>query len=190
MNKTFTSEDVLCRIQPTPNPNAWKFIVNHPVLTEGKITYTNQDEAENNRLAQELLKLDGVRQLHFFTNVITVTHEFDVSLDDLRDSVLAIIRTRLPVHNPDIAPAGKKKRSLEGLSKEIQLVDSILDRTVRHHLQADGGDIEVIDVQGNQVLIHFEGACGGCPSSTTGTLMAIEGILQDEFNPEAEVVPV
>ncbi|MGZ3691140.1 MAG: NifU family protein [Pseudobdellovibrio sp.] len=36
----------------------------------------------------------------------------------------------------------------------------------------------------------YQGACGTCPSSTSGTLMAIEGILKDEFNPSVEVVPL
>ena len=41
--------EVLVRIQPTPNPNAWKFILDRPVLTEGKATYADSEEAKHAR---------------------------------------------------------------------------------------------------------------------------------------------
>jgi len=40
------------------------------------------------------------------------------------------------------------------------------------------------------LYVSYQGACGTCPSSTTGTLMAIEGILREQYNPEIEVIPV
>ncbi|RYZ63941.1 MAG: hypothetical protein EOP09_16785, partial [Proteobacteria bacterium] len=36
----------------------------------------------------------------------------------------------------------------------------------------------------------YEGACGTCPSSVTGTLSAMQNILRAEFNPEIEVIPL
>ena len=49
---------------------------------------------------------------------------------------------------------------------------------------------EVLKFEENKVYVSYQGACGTCPSSTTGTLMAIEGILKDEFNPSVEVIPI
>ena len=40
-----SSQDVLIRIQATPNPNAWKFVLDRPVLNEGKATYADAQEA-------------------------------------------------------------------------------------------------------------------------------------------------
>lgn len=190
MMGSFTSEDVLIRIQPTPNPNAWKFVTNFPVLNEGKMTYSSEDEASVNRLAGSLFEIGGVRQVHFFKNVITLTHEFDVEIDDIQESIIAVIKTRLPVHNPAITPAIEKKAARESKSEDIQAIEEILDRTVRPALQGDGGDLEVLEIQDNKVFVRYEGACGTCPSSTTGTLMAIEGILRDEYHPDVEVFPV
>jgi Fe-S cluster biogenesis protein NfuA len=61
---------------------------------------------------------------------------------------------------------------------------------VRPGLQADGGDLEILELDGNILTIRYEGACGGCPSAMMGTLQAIEGILRTEFNPYLEVVAV
>jgi Fe-S cluster biogenesis protein NfuA len=39
-------------------------------------------------------------------------------------------------------------------------------------------------------MIHYQGACGSCPSSISGTLYAIENMLREEVDPEIEVVSV
>lgn len=188
MMGVFTSEDVLVRIQPTPNPNAWKFVMNFPVLNQGKLTYTDPEQAILNRLAFSLFQIDGIRQVHFFKNVITVTHAFDYDIDELQESIISVIKTRLPVHNPEMTTVDEKKAARDLKPPEVQQIEEILDRTVRPALQGDGGDIEVVEVYENKVFIKYEGACGTCPSSTTGTLSAIEGILRDELERDMEVV--
>ncbi len=184
------SSEVLIRIQDTPNPNAWKFVLDRPVLLEGKASYSTPEEAFGNRLALDLLSLPGVKQVHFFENVITLTARFDVEPEDLQSNAVAVIQTRLPVHDPAFGVQESKKASREGLSPELQAIEEILDRTIRPGLQGDGGDIEIVAYENNQLQVLYQGACGTCPSSTTGTLMAIEGILRDEFNPTIEVIPM
>jgi Fe-S cluster biogenesis protein NfuA len=71
----------------------------------------------------------------------------------------------------------------------VQKINEVLDRMIRPALQGDGGDIEVIDYKDNVLTVFFQGACGGCPSSTAGTLSAIEATLREEFNPQIQVVP-
>ena len=182
--------EVLVNVQATPNPNAWKYILNKPVLTEGKATYSTPDEAAHNVLAKSLFEIQGVRQIHFFQNVITVTFYFDVEAENLHPSVISVIQTRMAVHNPNQTLQDEKKKARENLSPELQQIESILDRTVRPGLQGDGGDITILKYEENKLYVYYEGACGTCPSSTTGTLMAIESILRDEFNPTIEVLPV
>ncbi len=185
-----SSTEVLIRVQATPNPNAWKFVLDRPVLTEGKATYSTIQEAEHNILSRSLFQVDGVRQVHFFQNVITVTHQFDSDSDKLQMDVCAVIQSRMAVHNPNQTVLDEKKIARQSLSPELQQIEEILDRTIRPGLQGDGGDIDVLKFEDNKVYVSYQGACGTCPSSTTGTLMAIEGILKDEFNPSVEVIPI
>lgn len=182
--------EVLIRVQGTPNPNAWKLVLDRPVLTEGKATYSSIDESAQNPLAKSLFEIPGIRQVHYFQNVITVTHQFDVDFESIRESVCAVIQTRMPIHNPNQTVFDEKKMSRSHLSPEVQKIEEILDRTIRPGLQGDGGDIDVVKFEDNKVYVSYQGACGTCPSSTTGTLMAIEGILKDEFDPKVEVIPL
>ncbi len=185
-----TQQEVLIRIAPTPNPLAWKFILDRPVLMQGKATFSHPEECGSHILAIDLLQLNGVTQVHFFSNVITITHAQEVAFEDLRELVNAVIQRDMPIHNPNITAEDEKKKKRESLSSELRQVEEILDRTIRPGLQGDGGDIEVVKYEHPQLYVYYQGACGTCPSATEGTLMAIEGILRDEFNPEVVVVPV
>ena len=73
---------------------------------------------------------------------------------------------------------------------EIIKINEILDRTIRPALQMDGGDLQVMAFDGQMVSVNYQGACGSCPSSTMGTLKAIENILRDELNKEVTVEAV
>ncbi|MGZ3691788.1 MAG: NifU family protein, partial [Pseudobdellovibrio sp.] len=139
-----SNSEVLIRIQATPNPAAWKFVLDRPVLTDGKATYSTIEEAAHNPLASSLFQVEGVRQVHYFQNVITVTHQFDYDSEKIQEQVCAVIQTRMPIHNPNQTVVDEKKMSRTHLSPDMQKIEEILDRTIRPGLQGDGGDIEVI----------------------------------------------
>ena len=62
---------------------------------------------------------------------------------------------------------------------------------IRPAVQADGGDIELVDVTpGGVVQIRFHGACHGCPSSTMTLQMGIERNLRERVPEITQVVPV
>lgn len=186
-----TTDTVLVRVQPTPNPNALKFVVNAPVKMSGKATFSRPAEAVGMRLAEDLFMIEGVRQLHFFENVVTVTHSEDADVETLQLEVKAVLQTRMPMHDPNFLMEEEKKQvDRSNLPKDIQQIETILDETVRMHLQGDGGDLEVISYANHKLEVRYQGACGTCPSSIGGTLDAIQGILREQFDPEVEVVPV
>lgn len=185
------NQPVLIRVAPTPNPNARKFVLDRPVLLQGKIGFQTPDEAKEVRLAYDLMLVEGVKQVHFFENVITVTVQFDRDFETVQDSLLSVIQTRMSIHDPnfnEFLMAQKKNR--HHLSPELQQIEEILDRTIRPGLQGDGGDVEVVKLEDKQLYVHYQGACGTCPSSTTGTLMAIQSILSDELGYTLEVIPL
>jgi Fe-S cluster biogenesis protein NfuA len=72
----------------------------------------------------------------------------------------------------------------------LMQINNILDEKVRPALMGDGGYVEIIGLVDHTLKIRYQGACGSCPSSLSGTLMAIEGMLKQEVDPEMEVVAV
>jgi len=65
-------------------------------------------------------------------------------------------------------------------------VETVLDE-LRPYLMSDGGNVELVEIDGPVVKLRLQGACGSCPSSTMTLRMGIERRLR-EFIPEiAEV---
>jgi Fe-S cluster biogenesis protein NfuA len=52
---------------------------------------------------------------------------------------------------------------------------------IRPALQADGGDVELVDVDGGVVKVRLKGACGGCPMATVTLKAGIEATLKREI---------
>ena len=68
-------------------------------------------------------------------------------------------------------------------------VETVLDE-LRPYLMADGGNVELVEIDGPIVKLRLQGACGSCPSSAMTLRMGIERRLR-EFIPEiAEVEQV
>jgi Fe-S cluster biogenesis protein NfuA len=59
-------------------------------------------------------------------------------------------------------------------------VEAVLER-VRPFLQADGGDIELLEVQGNSAKVRLTGMCAGCPSAHMTLYMGVEMALREEI---------
>ena len=60
----------------------------------------------------------------------------------------------------------------------------------RPALQADGGDVELVDVNDGVVSVRLTGACDGCPMATMTLKMGIERLLRGEIPEVKEVVAV
>lgn len=184
---TFPNFEIDIDIQPTPNPNALKFILNVPVKNEGNSTYRSPSECGENTLALELFKIRGIDQLHFFENVIAITKFSYEDWSAVEVGVAKTLKQFLPLHDPDYNDPNPEAERRRNLSPELQQIEDILDKTIRPGLQGDGGDIQALTYSENILMVKYQGACGTCPSSTTGTLEAIKAILRDEINPDIEV---
>lgn len=79
--------------------------------------------------------------------------------------------------------------------QKVKAVDSIIDEQVRPMLMMDGGNMEILDIKDSSdghidVYIRYLGACSGCASGATGTLYAIESVLQENLDPNIRVFPI
>ena len=68
-------------------------------------------------------------------------------------------------------------------------VDKVLDE-LRPFLLADGGNVEIVEIDGPIVKVRLQGACGSCPSSTMTLKMGIERKLKEMIPEVSEVVQV
>ncbi len=75
------------------------------------------------------------------------------------------------------------------LALTAENVESVLDE-LRPYLMSDGGNVELVEVEGPIVRLRLQGACGSCPSSTMTLRMGIERRLREMIPDIAEVEQV
>ena len=185
-------------IEETPNPNAVKFVLKEPVTNGAARSFHSVAEATDDQLAHSLFEIGGVVSVFYMGNMITVEKLEEDDWDDLLPRLAVPIRAAAAATNgagaaavatADAAGAGALGAVLSDDPRLLR-INEILDERIRPALAGDGGWLEVLGIKDNTLTIKYQGACGSCPSSISGTLMAIEGMLRQEVDPELEVVAV
>ncbi|MDC0946890.1 NifU family protein [Nitrospinaceae bacterium] len=182
------------RTRETPNPNALQFVINAVILENGNISFANKEEAKDDKMAAALFEKPGIINVYVMENFITVTKDDKTSWIPLKDRVWKSIDDTVTVYQSE------KKVQLSGVDvvnfakldneKKLQGIEMVLDRSIRTNLAKDGGGVELKGIEGNEVSIHYQGACGSCPTSTSGTLKYIQGQLREQLHPKLTVKPV
>jgi Fe-S cluster biogenesis protein NfuA len=185
----------IAEIEPTPNPNAMKFVLRDPLTWGVSRSYASAEEAKDDALAASLFGIDHVSNVFYVDHWITVTQDGKADWQELMRKVAVPIR-EAPAADADSARYAQQEASgtnLENLSEadraRVDRINEILDDQVRPYLQGDGGDLYVVGLEGNKLMVHYQGACGSCPSSISGTLAGIESLVR-QIEPEMEVVAV
>jgi Fe-S cluster biogenesis protein NfuA len=185
-------------IEETPNPNAVKFILKEPVTNGTTRSFHSPVEAADDPLGRSLFEVGEVVSVFYMDRMITVEKTDDADWDDLLPRLAVPIRAAASVAAGAAVAAGAGGAAGMGgalgafLSDDPRLVriNEILDERIRPALAGDGGWLEVLGLKENTLSIRYQGACGSCPSSLSGTLMAIEGMIKQEVDPEIEVVAI
>ncbi len=88
--------------------------------------------------------------------------------------------------------AEKQPKAPPGMSniRKIRLIEETLENEIRPALRQDGGDIELVDVIGNRVLLSMRGACAVCKASEQTMKNFVEGKLRELVSPELMVEEV
>ncbi len=180
-------------IEETPNPNAVKFILKEAVSNGTAQSFSSASQAEGDSLAKSLFAVGHVVSVFYMDKMITVEKDDEGDWDELLPTLAVPIRAAESVTSAASAAAAAVGGAMAAITSDdprLLKINEILDDKVRPALMGDGGYLEVLGLRENTLSIRYQGACGSCPSSLTGTLMAIEGMLKQEVDPELEVVAV
>lgn len=194
----------------TPNPQARRFLLQEPLLASGSRDFPTVEAAQADPLAARLFELPYVCAVFFVGSSVTITKDEDATWESLITPIADVLEdepSRFPATNADEktpgaggspsqanAPvlaenAGEAERSFAALSREGQKsrIEALLTEHVRPGLNADGGDLDLVDWNSHLAVIRYAGACGTCPSSMTGTLAFVEQMLQQHLHSDFTV---
>ena len=181
-------------IQETPNPNAVKFILKEPVSHGTSHSFKKREDATGDKLADSLFEVGNVVSVFYMDKMVTVEKTDEAEWDEILPDLAVPIRAAESVGSSNgnghaaAAVGGAIAAAVSSDDPKVREIEALLDERIRPYLAGDGGWLEVVELAGNTLRIRYEGACGSCPSSLTGTLMAIENMIKEEIDPEIEVI--
>jgi len=182
------------RTKETPNPNALQFVINAVLLDNGNISFASKKEAESDKMATALFERSGVLSVFVMDNFVTVTKDEKTSWVPLKDRVWKTIEETVSLYQAEekVQLSEVDVINFAELSneKKLQGIEMVLNRSIRTNLAQDGGGVELKGIEGNEVSIHYQGACGSCPTSTSGTLQYIQTQIRQQLHPELTVKSV
>jgi NifU-like protein len=134
-----------------------------------------------NREIERAVTENSLRTIEDVTNYVKAGGGCGNCHDRIQEIIDSILGTE--------RPAEKKPARLTNIQK-IRLIEETLDREIKPALQKDGGDIELIDVDGNTVLVRLGGTCAACSASEITLKHYVESKLQELVTPELVVEEV
>lgn len=133
-------------------------------VTEGKI--------------RKVVEENGLRTIEDVTNFTKAGGGCGSCLDDIEQILEELLGT-LEEEKPERPKPAKKLTNLQ----RISMIQEILDHEVRPQLQKDGGDLELVDIDGSHVSVRMTGQCSGCRAAGL-TSVWIQDKLQEIVDPD------
>lgn len=198
------SRTIFIQTENTPNPDALKFLPNHPILPPGLsspfLEYLNPRSTlappHPSPLAASLMNIDGITSVFYGADFITVTKAADANWAHVKPEVFSLITEAVTSGAPIVnilenrsgedGQAGMEEDSLsynENDSEVVGMIKELLETRIRPAIQEDGGDIEFRGFEDGNVKLKLRGACRTCDSSTVTLKNGIEGMLMHYVSP-------
>jgi Fe-S cluster biogenesis protein NfuA len=186
------------RNDPTPNPDAIKFVLDGQIVAAGSRSFRDRQLCED-PVAKRLFEIDEVVSIFFVSNVVTVTKDpfadWGILIPQINQVLEAATegletqseRPTSPLAGMTSSDDYDKNFFEHSYDDKVQKINHIFDEAVRPGLASDGGGLRLVEVVDKTARIEYQGACGSCPSSVSGTLFYIESVLRSRVHPELVV---
>ena len=183
----------ISEIEDTPNPNAVKFILWEPLTWGVANSYDSVAQAQGDPLARALFDIKHVSNVFYLDKWLTVTQDGGADWPELVRLLAVPIRAAPAAAAQTAVAVAAANHAYADLSapdrQRFDAISSLLDEKIRPYLKNDGGDLHIISLEGDLLSVHYQGACGTCPSSISGTLRSIENLVR-LIEPDIKVVAV
>ena len=173
--------------EPTPNPHSLKFMPGVPVLQhdrdgmEGVIAFGKGADTQTSPLAGMLLEIDGIEDVFFAKDFLTLTKAHDTDWLHVQPLVIPILVEHFSKELPTLVAKKDQADDLFDLDLSnpiVQQIYTIINDRVRPAVAQDGGDISLVKFEDGIVYLKLQGACSGCPSSSATLKSGIENMLR------------
>ena len=180
------------KTESTPNPNSLKFILDDHELCSTPIEFHKSKENNKSVLADELFKIQGVENILFNKNCISINKN-NFTWDQLKASILQAIADHINTGLPAIEEMKNEDNDLKNITFDeddydvVSKINSILLSKISPAVMQDGGDVNFVKYKSGVAYLSLKGSCAGCPSATITLKNGIENMLKHNI-PEVKKV--
>ena len=176
--------------EPTPNPNALKFLPGRDVALGGSREFLSIDQATASPMAEALFQLEDVAGVFFGGDHISVTRaEHGRDWSEMKPEILSVIMDHFVSGAPLMREGADTVDHAEDDSEIVAEIKQLLDSRIRPAVAQDGGDIlfDAFDEESGVLRLRMRGACAGCPSSAMTLKAGVEQMMR-HYVPEVTSV--
>lgn len=160
--------------EPTPNPQALKFISTQQMVGEGSVWYDIDLAVKSSEFIKKIFRIAGVRFALMQDNHITITKYPQWDWSEINHKVRNVMMS-------DSVYIQSGETDAYCTDEICCAIRKIIQEEIRPAVQMDGGDIKFIKYQDGIVHLHMHGSCWGCPNN--------EATLGAVYNKIASKVP-
>lgn len=173
--------------ETTPNPATLKFLPGRVVMEHGTANFADAEAATRSPLALRLFALDGVTQVFFGGDFVSVSKTDETSWAELKPAVLGALVEHFSAGEPLLTAGEAAAAEDEEEDEIVAQIKDLLETRVRPAVAQDGGDIVFEAYADGVVFLQMHGSCSGCPSSTATLKAGIENMLRHYIPEVVEV---
>jgi len=186
------ARSVFIQTSGTPNPQSLMFQPGREVYAEGSKNFGNAREAMASPLAKRLFAIDGVVNVFFGIDFVTVTKDAAADWETVKPRTFEAIMDfyasgEAVMDEAALEASGTSIR--EDDDEIVAMIKELLETRIRPAVAEDGGDIvfKKFDHESGVVTVQLQGSCDGCPSSSVTLKSGIENMLM-HYVPEVKGV--
>ena len=176
--------------QPTPNPNALKFVPGRAVSNCGPREITKKDNIDND-LVRNILSINGVMGVFLGKDFISVNKDQSIDWEDIKHITISLINEFYQSGNKFVIDKDIYEiKTEENLLEVEKQIIKILDTKIKPAVAKDGGDIKFKEFKNGVVTVQLQGSCSGCPSSTMTLKQGVQNLLCHYISDVKEVIAI
>src|SRR5574344_20857 len=192
--KKITNKDIADKLGGLPPEKMHCSVMGHEALENalgnyfnGEITIPTKDKmvctcfSVTENLIKEAIETNKLKTVEEVTNYTKAGG----ACGHCKDKIQAL----LDKYNGKTVEKVEEKKELTETQKILK-INNIIEHQISPELRKDGGDIELVDIQGNKVLVKLQGSCSGCKNSTLTIKNFVETTLREHVSADIEVVEV
>lgn len=165
----------------TPDPNVCRFIVSKRMFDDDwTFQFRSPEDAPGSTLIEALFAVEGVGEIKIHQDTFTIIKNTDDAWPKLAAKLIPVMKEHLSSDVGVLDASQKEALKTAPLDEDVpQIIKELLENSINPALASHGGFVELVRIDGYDVIVRMGGGCQGCASSQSTMKFGIERAIKD-----------